>query len=120
MIVSKPPHPGEGTHRIQLKKVGDVLTMGCQVDYAGGPFVADYSISRNIRHDLPFLNSSNSRLFFGVQGANTTFDDLSVRVVRLPKLVLAFIGLLAVSWFVLLGITVIARMGCGQKHADAA
>lgn len=77
-------HPGEGTHRVQLRKVANVLRLSCDVDYAGGPFVADYSVTRRMDTDLAFLNDSNSRLFFGVQGTNTTFDDLTVTV--LPRL----------------------------------
>ena len=78
-IVSRAPHPGVGVHRVQLRKIGNLLTFNCDVDYRGGSFVADYSVSRRLDTELAFLNESNSRLFFGVQGANTTFDDLSVR-----------------------------------------
>jgi hypothetical protein len=120
MIVSRPPHPGEGTHRVQFRKVGNVLTMSCEVDSAGGPFVADYTVSRNIPVDLPFLNSSNSRLFFGVQGANTTFGNLTVRVVRLPALVWAVLGIIAVACVVFLSIIIIGRMRGGQRDAEAA
>ena len=54
--------------------------MSCDVDFTDGAFVPDYSISRRMDTDLAFLNDSNSRLFFGVQGPNTTFDDLVVTV----------------------------------------
>ena len=80
VVVSSSPHPGEGTHRVQIKKVANFVTLSCDVNYTGGPFVADYTVTRRMDTQLAFLNSTNSRLFFGVQGANTTFDDLSIKV----------------------------------------
>ncbi len=83
--ISGPTGPGNGTHRAQIQKTGSVVTLSLDEDYAGGAFTPDYTTSRNLTTDLPFLNSTNSRLFFGVQSGNTTFDNLSVNVVPEPS-----------------------------------
>ncbi len=80
VVVSSSPHPGEGTHRVQIKKTANFVSFSCDVNYAGGPFVADYTVTRRMDTELSFLNSTNSRLFLGVQGANTTFVDLIIKV----------------------------------------
>ncbi len=77
--ISTSPHPGSGTHRARIAKVGNVITFSVDANYAGGAFTADFAASKNLVTDLPFLNSTNSRLFFGVEGANTTFDDFDLR-----------------------------------------
>ena len=79
-VISGTPGPGNGTHRVRITKVGDVITLAEDENYTGGEFTPDYSVSRSLATDLPFLNSTNSRLFFGVQSGNTTFDNLSVVV----------------------------------------
>ena len=83
--MSGTPGPGNGTHRAQITKFGDTLTLSLDEDYSGGPFTPDFNFSRSMSADLAFLNSGNSRLFFGVQSGNTTFDDLTVTVVPEPN-----------------------------------
>lgn len=84
-IVSTQPHPGAGDHRVQIRKIGNTLTLSADIDYAGGAFVPDYAVAKQIDTDLPFLNSGNSRLFFGVQGASTTFDNLQIKQIGVPE-----------------------------------
>jgi hypothetical protein len=71
---------GSGTHRVRLTKTGNTLTFAVDANSRAGPFVADFSTSKSISADLAFLDTSNSRLFFGTQGASTTFDDLSIEL----------------------------------------
>lgn len=72
------PGSGNGTYRARLLKSGNDLTLGVDVNYGGGPFVADYSVTKSLLTDLSFLNSTNSTLFFGTGSATTTFDNLSI------------------------------------------
>lgn len=90
--ISPTPGPGNGTHRAQLKKIGDLVTLSMDENYAGGAFTADYSFSRNLSTDLSFLNSTNSRLFFGVQSGATTFDNLSIVAVPEPSNTVILVG----------------------------
>lgn len=76
--LSTAPHPAEGNYRVRIRKVGDEVTLSCMTNYSGQPFVASYSISKSLTNNLSFLNQFNSRLFFGVQGSGTTFDDLDI------------------------------------------
>lgn len=92
VIISGNLGPGDGTYRARITKTGNVVTLSEDVDYTGGVFTPDYSVSRDMATDLSFLNSENSRLFFGVQNGNTTFDDLSVTVVPEPSCVLLFLS----------------------------
>ena len=93
--MSSTPGPGNGTHRAQIRKTGEVVTLSLDEDYTSGPFIADYATSRSINTDLSFLDSTNSRLFFGTQAGNTTFDSVTVTVVPEPStLVCEFAGLL--------------------------
>ncbi len=98
LIMSSTPGPGNGTHRAQIKKVGDLVTLSLDEDYAGGAFTADYAATRSMGADLAFLNSANSRLFFGVQSGNTTFDNLTVTVVPEPSTALFGLGLLLTTF----------------------
>ncbi|MFM8891396.1 MAG: hypothetical protein ACKOTB_07195 [Planctomycetia bacterium] len=72
------PGPGNGTYRARMQKVGNEVTIGLNPNYTGGPFVATYSATRNMATDLSFLDSTNTRLFFGTSGPLTTFDNLSI------------------------------------------
>ena len=58
--------------------MGNLVTIGLDTNYTAGPFVATYSVTKSMLTDLSFLNSTNTRLFFGTQIASTTFDDLSI------------------------------------------
>lgn len=102
-ILSNPPHPGAGEHRVRIRKQGNLLTFGVDADYAGADFIADYSVTKQMDVDLPFLNGSNSGLFFGVQGPGTTFDNLQIKRVSVPDQGIGFgvtsivIGFMAAS-----------------------
>ncbi len=72
------PGTGNGTYRAQLLKSGNSLTLGLDVNYSGGPFAADFGITKSLLADLGFLNATNSTLFFGTEASATTFDDLLV------------------------------------------
>ncbi len=54
------------------------MTIGLDTNYTTGPFVATYSVTKDMLTDLSFLDSTNTRLFFGTQSTSTTFDDLSI------------------------------------------
>ncbi len=71
---------GDGSHRFRMVKTGSSITMSLDVG-ANGTY--DGSVTRTLA-ELPFLNSTNSRLFFGTQGGNATFDNLSITVVPEP------------------------------------
>ena len=90
--LSDTPGPGNGTHRARITKTGNIVTLSEDEDYTGGVFTPDYATSRNITTDLAFLNNTNSRLFFGVQSGNTTFDSLTVSVVPEPSSMLLVVG----------------------------
>ena len=67
-----------GVHRIRLTKTGNSLTFAVDKDYTG-VFSADMSYTvNNISITAPFLNGTNSRLFFGSARTSTTWDDLSI------------------------------------------
>lgn len=68
---------GDGTYRAQLLKSGSSLTLGIDGNYTGGPFAADFTITKSLA-DLSFLDATNSRLFFGTGDSATTFDNLSI------------------------------------------
>jgi len=90
---------GDGTYRAQLLKSGNSLTLGIDVDYSGGPFAADFAITKSLLTDLSFLDSTNARLFFGTAGSATTFDDLVVTAVPEPSTyAMALAGLACGGW----------------------
>ncbi len=72
------PGNGDGTYRAQLLKSGNSLTLGIDVNYIGGPFAADFAITKSLLTDLGFLNATNSTLFFGTADSATTFDNLLI------------------------------------------
>jgi len=76
---------GDGSYRAQLLKSGNDLTLGIDVDYTGGPFAADFSVTKNLLTDVSFLDAAISRLFFGTGDIATTFDDLSITTVPEPS-----------------------------------
>jgi hypothetical protein len=70
--------PTAGTHRSRIEKVGSAITFSIDRNYQG-VFVADMSHTfPDIAAVAPFLNNSNSRLFFGTVYAIDSFDDMSV------------------------------------------
>ena len=68
-----------GTHRARLRKTGTLLAFSIDRDYAGGLFVADLGpvvIDMSlVAHDL---NTTNSRIYFGTESPDHTFDDLEI------------------------------------------
>ncbi len=70
---------GNGTHRLQIEKVGDLLTFAIDKNY-NGSFAIDYTWA-SFDLNLPtysFLDDTNSRLFFGTGTAYPQFDDLTI------------------------------------------
>ncbi|HEX2749839.1 MAG TPA: PEP-CTERM sorting domain-containing protein, partial [Verrucomicrobiales bacterium] len=72
---------GDGSHRLKIEKIGTNITLSIDVG-ANGTF--DGSVTKSLTADLPFLNNTNSRLFFGTESGNATFDNLSITVVPEP------------------------------------
>lgn len=72
---------GDGSHRFRIDKIGDNVTLSVDVG-ADGSY--DGSVTKSLSGDLPFLNSSNSLLFFGSESGNATFDNLTITVVPEP------------------------------------
>ena len=70
--------------RLEILKFGQNLTFNIDPNYNGIVFNNTYSGNLSFNDDLPFLNSSNSRLFFGA-GSGTTFSELSVTAVPEPS-----------------------------------
>ncbi|MBI5331837.1 MAG: hypothetical protein HZB71_14645 [Betaproteobacteria bacterium] len=70
---------GSGTHRLQLEKVGNLLTFSVDKNFSGVFSVdhtwASYDLSLPIYN---FLNTGNSRLFFGTGTAYPQFDNLTI------------------------------------------
>lgn len=85
-IVFAMTEPGAGSHRLQITKLGDLITFAVDENYVSGPFTADQSHTLSLSAVAPFLNSSNSRIFFGSENATTRtyFDDLVITVIPAP------------------------------------
>ena len=72
-------------HRVRMSLDCDTVTWEIDAAYTG-TFAADYSTTRFLSDDAPFLNNTNARLFFGagangyVTGGLTSFDDLDINV----------------------------------------
>lgn len=81
------PSLGNGTYLVQMQKTGDSITLGVQQNYASGAFVASPGLTytASLSSDLPFLDSTNSTIFFGSQVGNATFDNFSVTVTAAPE-----------------------------------
>ncbi|MDZ4403125.1 hypothetical protein [Prosthecobacter sp.] len=67
-----------GTHRIRLTKANDALTFDLDRDYTG-LFSSDmtYTVA-DISTTAPFINGTNSHLFFGGAKTTASWDDLSI------------------------------------------
>jgi hypothetical protein len=83
------------TVRLEMTKMGDNLCFKVDPNYNGTSFNPVYGDSFSIYRYLPFLNASNSSLFFG-SGNNTSFSDLSISSVPEPS-TYALFGLGAVG-----------------------
>ena len=81
------PSLGNGTYLVQMQKIGDNITVGVEQNYVSGAFVASPGITytASLSSDLPFLDSTNSTIFFGSQVGNATFDNFSVAVTAAPE-----------------------------------
>ncbi len=77
--------PGGGTHRARLTRVGDSIVFAFDEDSSSGTFVADYSRTFSVAADLPFLTTSNSRLFVGSESSGVSFDQFNVTVSAVPE-----------------------------------
>jgi hypothetical protein len=71
----------DGSHRFRIQKTGNSITLSIDIG-ANGTY--DGSVTKSLSPDLPFLNNTNSRLFFGTQSNNATFDNLVITVVPEP------------------------------------
>ncbi len=90
---------GLGTHRLQITKLGDDVTFSVDLNFAGGVFTADESHTVSLAALAPFLDATNSRIFFGSEThtSPTTFDDLVITVAAIPEPVAAVMWLLAAA-----------------------
>jgi VCBS repeat-containing protein len=68
-----------GTFHARVQKSGNNVTLSI-LDANGGPI----SGTVNTATQTPFLNATNSRLFFGTALSGESFDDLSISVVGQP------------------------------------
>jgi len=70
-----------GTHRARITKSGNLVVFAIDRDFTTGPFVADItSPPLDLAVVAPFLDSTNSRIFFGTASALDVFDDLLITV----------------------------------------
>ena len=70
--------PSPGTHRGRIEKVGNAITFAIDANFNGN-FVADMTHTfPDLTAVAPFLNSGNSRLFFGTVFPNDSFDNMLV------------------------------------------
>ena len=70
-----------GTHRARIEKSGDQVTFSIDVDFDGSVFAADFShtiTDLTAPTAAPFLNDTNSRIYFGTASGVDTFDDFKV------------------------------------------
>jgi hypothetical protein len=68
-----------------LAKSGDQLNFMVDLAY-NGTFSADVMLGiSNFAASAPFLNGSNSRLFFGTAWPQNTFDDMHVEMTPEPS-----------------------------------
>lgn len=87
----------DGTHALRLVKQGDQLTWQMDHLYNGATFEPAYSGSLALA-DLPFLDASNSHLFFGTDASPTRIREFRVTL-PVPVLEVALIGKAVVlSW----------------------
>lgn len=68
------------THRARITKTGNQVEFAIDLDF-NGTFEADISQSVNLAVVAPFLNNTNSRIYFGTASAVDVFDDLEISVI---------------------------------------
>jgi len=73
------PLSSSDTVEARISKVGDTITFAYETGYSGGAFTPTYSTSLSLSNQLSFLNSTNSRLFFGCD-VPATVSSLSITV----------------------------------------
>ncbi len=67
-----------GVHRVRIDKIGNTISFSIDAEF-DGEFVADMSHTiYDLASVAPFLNSSNSRLFFGTALPDDSFDDMRI------------------------------------------
>lgn len=83
-----------GTHRIRLTKANDALTFDLDKNYTGS-FISDMSYTvADISTTAPFINGTNSQLFFGGAQTSASWDDFSLTQIPEPsRALLAGLGL---------------------------
>jgi hypothetical protein len=70
--------PNAGTHRARIQKTGSAITFSIDADY-DGTFDSDMTHAfPNMIAVAPFLDATNSRLFFGTTFPDDSFDDMTV------------------------------------------
>lgn len=92
--------PTAGVHRARIEKSGSAITFSIDAHY-DGDFVADLSHTfPDLSLVAPFLNTTNSRLFFGTVFPDDSFDDMNVvpEPSTLALATLGFIVLCAWGW----------------------
>ena len=68
------------THRARITKSGNLAVFAIDRDFTG-TFVADItSPTLDLASVAPFLNNTNSRIYFGTASATDVFDDLLITV----------------------------------------
>ena len=91
--------PTAGTHRALIEKVGNEITFAIDAHY-NGTFASDMSHTfTDLAATAPFLDNTQSRLFFGTVYDGDSFDDWNVEsIVPEPSTyVMAVLGLLGLG-----------------------
>ena len=99
--VAAPLLTADTEHRLRVTRTGDTVLWEIDAGYTG-TFAADYSESRLLSADAPFLDATNSRLFFGVGAYNdgyslSTFDDVEMTPEPATLAVLAIGGVMVMA-----------------------
>ena len=80
--------PTAGTHRARIDKIGNEITFSIDADF-GGTYIADMTHTfTDLMSVAPFLDNTNSRLFFGTTLPDDSFDDMGVTLVPEPATIM--------------------------------
>ncbi|MDX2038526.1 MAG: hypothetical protein SFX72_17905 [Isosphaeraceae bacterium] len=87
-----------GFARARIVKIGDSMTFSADLRFDGVQFRPQFQTTIDLSAQTPYLNATNSRLFFGSGSSPTTFHEFSITAVPEPNaLVLALVGLLTTA-----------------------